>query len=120
MPADNYWLKIGIQFFQPLAITAVICWIADMPTRCSWLKNATLQAIGRRSYGVYLWQQLFFAPPATYLFSEPLLLPVIGLIGTFACAFTSYALIERPLLRLGQRLAGVPVELRKPAAVRSA
>ena len=55
------------------------------------LECAPLRWTGRISYGLYLWQQLFLAPPGgTFL-------PRVAL--TFAAAAASYYLLERPLLR---------------------
>ena len=88
----------------------------------------TLRYIGRISYSLYLWQQLFFlghfGPPDSKLAllqSWPL-----RLILTFACALASYELLERPLARLGHKLApsatpgrsdlqSLPVAAPKPA-----
>jgi peptidoglycan/LPS O-acetylase OafA/YrhL len=65
-----------------------------------------LRYIGRISYSLYLWQQLFFiqhfvgGDPLRVWQSWPL-----RLVMTSACAMTSYYLLERPLARLGHRLA---------------
>ncbi|MDP9112486.1 MAG: acyltransferase [Acidobacteriota bacterium] len=56
-----------------------------------FLESAPLRWIGRISYGLYLWQQLFLTPGGGAL------LPRVAL--TFAAAATSYYLMERPLLR---------------------
>jgi peptidoglycan/LPS O-acetylase OafA/YrhL len=59
-----------------------------------------LVLVGRLSYGIYLWQQLFLGPPMTG-FLRLRTFP-IGLIATLAVAVASYLCIERPLLlRLG-------------------
>jgi peptidoglycan/LPS O-acetylase OafA/YrhL len=66
------------------------------------LELAPLRFIGRLSYSLYLWQQLFFrgdrAPLAFQHF--PLNVALI-----FACACFSYYLVERPMIRLGSRIA---------------
>jgi peptidoglycan/LPS O-acetylase OafA/YrhL len=76
------------------------------------LESAPLRWIGRLSYSLYLWQQLFFcdqfwsgALPLGMLQQWPMKL--VGLIG---CASISYYVLERPMVRLGHRLAssGVP------------
>lgn len=76
------------------------------------LEWAPLRWIGRLSYSLYLWQQLFFcdrwwhgALPLGVLEQWPLKLA--GLLG---CACISYYLLERPMVRLGHRIAssGVP------------
>jgi peptidoglycan/LPS O-acetylase OafA/YrhL len=60
-----------------------------------------LAKVGLVSYGMYLWQQLFLAPPANYLKDSMLLVwPLFALL-----ALGSYSLVERPLLRLGRTLS---------------
>jgi peptidoglycan/LPS O-acetylase OafA/YrhL len=67
----------------------------------NWLKY-----IGRISYGLYLWQQMFFTqhfPPGSSL---PILTTWPVRMGmTFGCAITSYYILERPLMRWGHRFA---------------
>ncbi len=63
------------------------------------LENRQLRWMGRISYGLYLWQQIFFVPLAvpSLLWATEVFLPRLAL--TFAAAATSYYLLERPLLR---------------------
>lgn len=70
---------------------------------------APLRWLGRLSFSIYLWQQLFLLPARARGYAPlgrwqewPLNVPAL-----FACATLSYALIERPMVRLGQRLVGV-------------
>jgi peptidoglycan/LPS O-acetylase OafA/YrhL len=76
------------------------------------LELAPLRWVGRLSYSLYLWQQLFFCGrwwqgvlPLGVLQQWPL-----NLVGLFVCAVISYYLLERPMIRLGHRIAssGVP------------
>ncbi|HEX4773105.1 MAG TPA: acyltransferase [Bryobacteraceae bacterium] len=76
-----------------------------------------LRWIGRISYSLYLWQQLFLVPrwdahPFPLIQSLPfsILLP-------FACAAASHAWIEQPTIRIGRRLAQRLAI--KPAGLRS-
>lgn len=71
-----------------------------------FLELAPLRWIGRISYSLYLWQEIFltqhFAPSETigwanhYHLDWPL---------TFLCGTLSYYLLERPLIRLGHRFS---------------
>jgi peptidoglycan/LPS O-acetylase OafA/YrhL len=55
--------------------------------------------IGKLSYSLYLWQQVFFNPLSTMAFCRfPL-----SLSGTVAAASASYLLVERPMLGLRRR-----------------
>jgi peptidoglycan/LPS O-acetylase OafA/YrhL len=71
------------------------------------LESSVLRYIGRVSYSLYLWQQLFFTDhfvgsqhPLGWLQSWPL-----RLVLTFAIAVVSYHFLERPLMALGHTLA---------------
>jgi len=71
------------------------------------LEWAPLRYLGRISYSVYLWQQLFFTGrvlgdrhPLGILEQTPL-----RFVATLVCAMASYHFIERPLIRLGHKLA---------------
>jgi len=73
----------------------------------TFLESSVLRYIGRISYSLYLWQQLFFTQhfipwtrPLGIAQSWPLCLLL-----TFGCAIASYHLLERPLARLGHKLA---------------
>jgi peptidoglycan/LPS O-acetylase OafA/YrhL len=66
-----------------------------------------LRFVGRLSYSLYLWQELFltdnraFPGPIHYLQG-----PFTSLGALSACALASYFLVEKPMIRLGQRLTG--------------
>ena len=69
------------------------------------LELAPIRYIGRISYSLYIWQQLFFPgddPVAPHSFHSHIFL-CWG--ATFACAIASYYLIETPLVRRGHRIA---------------
>jgi peptidoglycan/LPS O-acetylase OafA/YrhL len=69
------------------------------PTRL--LEISVVAWLGRLSYSLYIWQQLF-APvvePTTWYRAFP-----INLVGAFVCAMFSYYIVEQPLLRLRERL----------------
>lgn len=63
------------------------------------LEWRVLQIIGAGSYSLYLWQQLFLAPPAHYSTGPfPIvLLPLVVLLSVY--------LVERPFIRLGRHLS---------------
>jgi peptidoglycan/LPS O-acetylase OafA/YrhL len=77
------------------------------------LEWGPLRWIGRISYSLYLWQQIFFAPIQVPMETRlmPHLLPdwtqwmPWNLALVFACATVSYYVLERPLTRLGRKLA---------------
>jgi peptidoglycan/LPS O-acetylase OafA/YrhL len=61
--------------------------------------------IGRISYSLYIWQQLFLVPGWEYPAHWWTRLPW-NLAALLAVACVSYYVIETPLLRVGGRLAG--------------
>ncbi len=77
------------------------------------LESAPLRWIGRISYSLYLWQQLFFTGHFLNQYPlGPLNRFPLQLIATFLCAIASYRFIEQPMIALGHRLASTT---RQPA-----
>jgi len=121
LAAGGWWLAV-------LAFVAVVCvrpplyllWIALLVpfllvgtvTNPHGIAGRILEAkpirwVGRMSYSLYLWQQLFLidgpnkrAPRIAWLQTLPL-----NLVGALALAAASYYLIERPMIRLGHGLS---------------
>ncbi len=89
--------------FLPFLILATVLhpgsWVSQ------FLELPALRAVGRISYSIYLWQQLFWvnvnydAWPIRHIQN-----PLFGLCLTFVCAVLSYYLVEKPAIRLGHRL----------------
>jgi peptidoglycan/LPS O-acetylase OafA/YrhL len=73
------------------------------------LELPLLRWVGRISYSLYIWQMLFLPEtgrPLGALQAFPL-----ALVLPFVCASLSYYMVEKPLIRLGHRLAGAPGEI---------
>ena len=71
------------------------------------LEDPRVRWLGRISYSLYVWQQLFLVGdvvPRPLPFGHWQELP-LSLICILACATASYYFIEQPLIRLGRRLA---------------
>jgi peptidoglycan/LPS O-acetylase OafA/YrhL len=69
------------------------------------LETSAMRWIGRISYSLYIWQQLFLGTirrplPLGILQEFPL-----NIVAVFVCAATSYYLLERPLVRIGHSLS---------------
>jgi len=70
------------------------------------LEDGRLRWIGRISYSLYIWQQLFLVGdliPRPLPFGRFQEVP-LSFVCIFLCAIASYYLVERPLLGLGHRL----------------
>jgi len=72
------------------------------------LELSVLRWVGRLSYSLYIWQMLFLPPGPRPL--GPLQSFPFALILALACAVCSYYLVEKPMLRVGHRLAGASGE----------
>ncbi len=69
------------------------------------LETAVFRWIGRISYGLYLWQQMFLVPaelprPLGFLQLFP-----FNVVAVFIVAATSYYFFEKHMMRCGHRLA---------------
>ncbi len=72
----------------------------------AFLESAPLRWIGRLSYSLYLWQQLFLLGSWSEIRPFPLGLLQefpLNIIAAVSCATFSYYVIEQPMIRLGRR-----------------
>ena len=93
-----------VPFLFPFVILATMLHPGSLVSRA--LELRPLRAVGRISYSLYLWQQLFWVPvrnvhwPIATVQSHWIALPL-----TVLCATGSYFLVEKPCIRLGHRFA---------------
>jgi peptidoglycan/LPS O-acetylase OafA/YrhL len=87
-----------------LAILLLVLWSVYVPTPISnFLNSKILVQIGVLSYSLYIWQQLFLTTKLNFWVNQfPQNLFVVFLIG-----FISYYLIEKPILRLKNKLVRI-------------
>jgi peptidoglycan/LPS O-acetylase OafA/YrhL len=96
----NHALLISV---YPVLITSTMLHPESLTSRV--LEWPPLRFVGRISFSLYLWQQLFFDPfvaPTPGSFRSHTLLCWCA---AFACAIICYYLIETPLIRRGHRIA---------------
>jgi peptidoglycan/LPS O-acetylase OafA/YrhL len=97
---------IGVLSFLWLVVRAE----RDGPTASSW-GGSVLPAIGRISYGIYVWH-LVLLSMAQHLQSyglSALTARTACLVATFLFATLSYHLFERPLRSLGRKITAGPI-----------
>jgi peptidoglycan/LPS O-acetylase OafA/YrhL len=87
----------------PVLIVGTVLRPRSVPGRV--LESSVMRWIGRLSYSLYLWEFFFVYYPGV-----PTTLGVwqtfpVNLLAAVACATASYYLVERPLIRVGHRLA---------------
>jgi len=98
-------LTLGPLFdaIEPFVIALLIAWVICHAGACSLLRSFPMQSIGKWSYSIYLWQQLFAAPSTRYLGIKFSTFPVSLLLILLISAL-SYHLIERNFIALGRRV----------------
>lgn len=110
-PWVNWKIAFALLFLAPVLIAVMVVGTTLHPTSMIGraLENPVLRWVGRISYSLYLWQQLFLVNreariPALAAFQQwPL-----NLAAALTCAIASYFLVERPFIRIGHRLASEP------------
>ncbi len=105
--ALGHWrLAMGTQLISIVLFTVWIDRLATVQDAGARLLNAKPVAwLGRISYSIYLWQQLFTAPRAIDPWqSLPITSGALRYLSIFVVAVLSFYLVERPSLRLRQRV----------------
>ncbi len=102
---------LGVPGFDPrgiqallLAVIVALPSLAPMSLMTRVLEQRTLTWVGRRSYGIYIWQQLIFTPSTASLSHKVLVFPM-RLVAVLAVAEISFRFLERPMLARGRALA---------------
>jgi peptidoglycan/LPS O-acetylase OafA/YrhL len=94
--------RLTESYLIPIMLLGTVLYPATIVAR--FLELGLFRWIGRLSYSLYLWQQMFFSGH----YYKPLGIwqsfPMCWLL-LFACAAASYYFVERPFMKLGHRLA---------------
>jgi peptidoglycan/LPS O-acetylase OafA/YrhL len=95
---DRVYPGTDSTFASMLGLAFVLSQVGAGGPLTDLLTWAPLVGLGRVSYGVYLWQELFFGPRVNW-FDQVRTFP-LNVFLTIAVALASFFLLERPLLRL--------------------
>ena len=87
-----------------LALIVAIPSLAPTSLMTRALELRPLTWVGRRSYGIYIWQQLVFTPTTATLSHKVLVFP-LRLVAVLLVAEISFRFLERPLLARGRAIA---------------
>lgn len=104
MDPGSFWQSTALVLLLPVIVMGSVLHSNNIFGK--FLELKPLRFIGRISYGLYLWQMLFFTghryplKPLGSLERWP-----FNMIMTFSCALISYYLLEKPMMRLGHRIA---------------
>lgn len=102
-PARTIFMLFVLRPALNVSLAGLVLHVIQFPYRA--LNWAPVAWLGKISYSVYLWQELFCSNPTLHL-GYSLLVPVL------ACACLSYYLVEKPALRLrDSRIKGKAQEL---------
>jgi peptidoglycan/LPS O-acetylase OafA/YrhL len=86
-----------------------------------FLETKPMRWVGRISYSLYLWQQLFLVPSTEPRPLHLLQYLPLNIVAVFVCSILSYYLLERPMIGLGHRVTyhGSEQTLVAESAIRS-
>jgi len=88
----------------PLAILGTV--INGTSILSKTLETSAFRLIGRLSYSIYLWQQLFLVWNESSIHSfEALQSLPFNIIAVFTCAILSFLFIEKPFIAMGHKIA---------------
>lgn len=100
---DGRFIPLIVSTGFPLIIISTVLhpegWLGRL------LESLPFILVGRLSYSLYLWQQLFFTHEKGHSALRALQSYPWNVIAVLFCAIASYYLVEKPFMRLGHRLA---------------
>jgi peptidoglycan/LPS O-acetylase OafA/YrhL len=93
-PARSLFMLFILRPLIHVSLAGLVLHVIQVPYRA--LNWAPITWLGKISYSLYLWQQMFCSNAALHS-GYALVLPAL------ACAFVSYYFVEKPMLRLRER-----------------
>jgi peptidoglycan/LPS O-acetylase OafA/YrhL len=100
----SFWQMTLVAVLMPMSVLGAV--LNPGGRLALVLEWAPLKYLGRISYGIYIWQELFFTHHANVGYPLGILENTpLRYVATLAIAMISYHFLERPLIKLGHRLA---------------
>jgi peptidoglycan/LPS O-acetylase OafA/YrhL len=94
-PARTLFMLFVLRPLLDVCVAGLVLHVIQVPY---WALNwAPIAWLGKISYSLYLWQELFCSNAALHL-------PVSPALPALACACLSYYLVEQPMLRLRDKV----------------
>ena len=104
MNAEGFFIYHGGMFLFSLFVVMIIMPVAHPVSDWNkWLTNPLFNWIGRRSYGIYIYQfpiMIFFEDKFRNVANHPILYPIIEVIIICIVSELSYQFIEKPISKL--------------------
>ncbi len=96
--------------FEPIVLGLLVVWPILYPASGlrRFLDLSALQAVGKISYSLYIWQQLWLLFPGVPMPFHVLQSFPVNLLMSFVCAAACYFLVEKPFIELGRRVTSSP------------
>lgn len=96
---------VDLRSVQAVILTLLVCasTIADNRQMRWLLTSKPMLFIGKVSYSLYVWQEIFLAPTSNTTWSSPILLP-LKLAVSLLVAYLSFRYVETPFIRYGRRV----------------
>lgn len=108
---------VGCNMERPESVFSIFLPVIIVSTvfNQKWILSGILESrifvwLGRISYSLYLWQQLFFVMTSQYLIQsfEPFQQFPLNIFSVFGISVVSFYFIEKPLIRFGRKVALSP------------
>ncbi len=96
---------VDLRSVQAILLTLIVCasTVADAPLVRFLLTNRPMLFLGKMSYSLYVWQQLFLGRSASNFWDSASLLP-LKYAAALLTAYVSYQFVERPFIRYGRTI----------------
>jgi peptidoglycan/LPS O-acetylase OafA/YrhL len=90
---------------QAVLLTLIVCasTVANAPLARLVLTNRPVLFLGKVSYSLYVWQQLFLGRTGSTFWDSPYMLPT-KYVGALLTAWASYRFVEKPFIRYGRNV----------------